>query len=224
MLKEMVLYILSPYRVRNVNNYNLVDCDLVYIKRVIKIVGDTMEMIKSSGNYTGDEEVFEALKAYMEKYAFYGCPETFVINYEGAKVKLPAHDRWGEYTIDGLSTTLYNVYFYMTPNHFEPYELQMLDDVDTDTLRTIYPSELETVVYPHGNWGVVYNTTSDKRQIRANTFNSSTTIRDLFKWITSGECGGYFGGLVKIDLIDYHKWAAHIPAITQGLVCYELKN
>lgn len=232
MLQKMVVYILQEYRVPR--EYCIFDCDINHIKRVIRIAGDTLQMICSSNLYRNDQEIFEQLKTYMEQYKFWDTPETYTVDCPETVFVKRAYD----YNLDGLSHVIYNVCYVMKPGNFDPYEIQMLDDCDCDTLRTIDDSELKIKIHPYGKWGccvkfddralstdraLATDRSDDKALTRVNIFEPETTLEDLLKWVTNGNCYGFFEGLVKIDVCDMYMWAKLLPEITRGLSCFELK-
>ncbi|NBP00483.1 MAG: hypothetical protein EBU90_10245 [Proteobacteria bacterium] len=230
MLHKMVLYILQEYRVPR--EYCTFDCDINHIKRVIRIAGNTLQMICSSNLYRNDKEIFEQLKTYMEQYKFWDTPETYTVDYQET---LPVQRNY-DYTLDGLSNLIYNVFYAMKPGHFDPYEVQMLDDVDCDTLRTIDDTELKIKIHPYGKWGCCVKfdnralatgsatkTDRDQALTRVVVFEPETTLEDLLRWVTNGSCYGFFEGLDKIDVCDMYMWSKLLPEITRGLSCFELK-
>jgi hypothetical protein len=241
MLQKIVLYILKEYRVPR--EYCIFDCDLNHIKRVIRIAGDTLQMIYSSNMYRTDQDIFQQLKTYMEQYRFFDTPETYTVECPETSV---AKRTQYEYTLDGVSHVIYNVCYFMKPFAFDPYDIQMLDDCDCDTLRTVDDVELQIKIHPYGKWGCcvkfddrslttdralaatdralpAMDRSPDKELMRATIFEPDTTLEDLLKWVTNGNCYGYFEGLVKIDLCDIYMWSKYVPEITQGLSCFELK-
>lgn len=212
-LKRMVLYILSPYAVKF--HEDIIDCDFYYIKRVIRIVSDTQEMIIDSGIYSTEGEVFEQLKTYMEQFRFYDVPETFTVTLPPQRAHAHVPDQVPR-TSDGIALVISNIFFSMTQDvQCDIYAAQMLDCDDTDSLRSITDTELETVVYPHGQWGCVV-------EGNGTVFTCATTVRDLLEWLSTTECTGYFEGLTKIGLTERHKWAHLVPEITTGLPTFKV--